>query len=232
MKFVIRYLKVFLKIMLIILILYLLLNKSNIEGIQKFLKDKKVCNELYVNKNNKKVFVFKKLLSSDMCKSIIREGEDYAKFNGWTTKRHESYPTTDNEITSEWNTYNYISNKVHDVLFMKLQEMYNVDKNELGINELFIAKYQFRKNKQKGLKKHTDGSEFSFIISLNDNFKGGGTYFTELDKKYHLAQGDCILFSGQNPHKGIDVTEGTRYILTGFINYMSQDYCQDLLTKN
>ena len=82
MKFVIRYLKVFLKIILIILILYLLLNKSNVEGIQQFFKDKKVCNDLYVNKNNKKIFVFKNYYHQ-ICKSIIREGEDYAKFNGW-----------------------------------------------------------------------------------------------------------------------------------------------------
>jgi hypothetical protein len=42
--------------------------------------------------------------------------------------------------------------------------MYNVKQYRLGINEIFVAKYQH--NLQNSIQSHKDGSEFSFIIAL------------------------------------------------------------------
>ena len=68
---------------------------------------------IYIIKNhyilNKKFYeVF---LSSKECDSIIQEGESYSSIYGWTTKRHDNYPTTDNQITSKWKCYSNIEKK-------------------------------------------------------------------------------------------------------------------------
>lgn len=210
-------------------LLLILILVSNIN--EGFYQHKKVCNLLYVKNKNKKYKVIPKLLSQAMCNSIINEAEDYANISGWTTDRHDNYPTTDNEVTNSWNTYNYISNHVHSKVFKEIERMYNVDSYELGINEFFVAKYQKRKNSQSSLAAHVDGSEFSFIIALNDDYEGGGTKFIKTDETIKLKTGDCLIFSGQNKHKGITVTKGTRYILTGFLNYKSYNYCQDELNN-
>jgi hypothetical protein len=212
--------------MLILFIIALLCGRSALEG---FFQNKKLCSRLYKENKNKSVSIIRNFINKSTCKSIIQEAEDYAAVHEWTTDRHDNYPTTDNEITYEWNTYNPICNYIHSKIFRELKRMYNVNPNELGINELFVAKYENKKNKQSSLGSHVDGSEFSFVIALNDNFQGGGTHFVESNRTYQLEAGDCLVFSGQNRHKGVKVTSGTRYILTGFLNYKSHNYCKEVL---
>ena len=212
--------------MLILFIIALLCGRSALEG---FFQNKKLCSRLYKENKNKSVSIIRNFINKSTCKSIIKEAEDYAAVHEWTTDRHDNYPTTDNEITYEWNTYNPICNYIHSKIFRELKRMYNVNPNELGINELFVAKYENKKNKQSSLGSHVDGSEFSFVIALNDNFQGGGTHFVESNRTYQLEAGDCLVFSGQNRHKGVKVTSGTRYILTGFLNYKSHNYCKEIL---
>lgn len=216
-------------ILAVIIIIITIFNYLQIEG---FYQNKNLCNRLYTQGKNTKYYVIENMLSKEMCNSIIQEAEDFANIHGWTTKRHDNYPTTDNEVTYDWNTYNYISNYIHNKVFKELERLYNVNAFELGINEFFVAKYQNIKNKQSALAEHVDGSEFSFIISLNDDYSGGGTHFTNLNKTVKLQTGDCLLFSGQNLHKGVKVENGTRYILTGFINYKSHNYCKEILNIN
>ena len=66
---------------------------------------------------------------------------------------------------------------------------------------------------QKSLETHIDGSEFSFIIALNDEYEGGGTRIVENNKIVKCNKGDCVIFCGQTQHEGLNVYSGTRYIL-------------------
>lgn len=211
---------------IIILLTGCAFGKNIVEG---FFQNKKLCNRLYLKQKNKDYNIIDRMIDKEMCQSIIQEAEDYASIYGWTTKRHDNYPTTDNQVTYKWNTYNRISNYVHSQIFKELEKLYNVNSYELGINELFVAKYENSKNKQSELGEHVDGSEFSFIIALNDDYTGGGTHFSDSNETINLNIGDCLIFSGQNKHKGVKVVKGTRYILTGFINYKSYNYCRDVL---
>lgn len=71
------------------------------------------------------------------------------------------------------------------------------------------------------LEEHEDGSQWSFVIALNNasEYEGGGTKFVELKSApvFRPAVGCATLFSGKNRHCGVAITAGTRYILAGFL---------------
>ncbi len=164
--------------------------------------------------------IVKNFLTNQECQDIINQSEQFAYIHGWQLKRHNDYPTTDNEITKEWKIYNYLVNKIEVELFPLFENLYHLKKNKLTIDELFVAKYSGGDlNVQNELKPHEDGSEFSFIIALNDGYIGGGTHFVKQNKTVHLNTGDVVIFCGQTKHAGLPVTEGKRYILPGFIYY-------------
>lgn len=206
---------------------------STIEGFVND-SDASVCKKIYFNKEyNKNIKVIHNAVSVDKCDEILREGIEYAKKHKWTLKRHDDYPTTDNEITHEWKNYNYLHKFVHSSVFDSISYMFGVNKGYLKIKELFLVKYEHLKNSkiQSKLEKHKDGNEFSFIIALNkDNeYEGGGTKFYASKRTVKLQKGSCVIFSGQQEHEGINITSGKRYIVTGFISYKDYDYCDELL---
>lgn len=187
-----------------------------------------ICNSFYDDsKRKRKVFVIPNLFSPEQCEKIIHEGEEYAKKHSWLKKRHDDYPTTDNEITEKWLCYNFIYSQIYKHIIPEFSKQFSIDQKFIGINEIFIVKYS--DNYQRKLDTHKDGSELSFIITLNKDFVGGGTYFTKLKRKFNPTIGWCTLFSGQESHKGLEITKGTRYILTGFLNVFKEDHCSDLL---
>ena len=177
-------------------------------------------------KRPRKVKIIPNVLSSTECDKIIQEAEIFADDNNWIKKRHEEYPTTDNEITNDWLSYNKILSKIYTKIIPTISKELKIKRDYIGINEIFVAKYDMKG--QKSLQKHEDGSEFSFVISLNDEYEGGGTFFTKLKKKIILPKGSAVVFSGKETHKGIKITSGTRYIVTGFLNIFNEDYCDDL----
>lgn len=94
------------------------------------------------------------------------------------------------------------------------------------IEDLFLAKYSAMKGEQSMLSKHVDDSELSFVITLNDEFKGGGTCFISNDDndndttKNTTITPNCgggVFFCGHRLHSGVQVMEGIRYILAGFV---------------
>ena len=179
------------------------------------------CDDIYdqlpLYRNHK---IIKNMLTKSECDRIIHEAEHYGNLHGWTTKRHDNYPTTDNLIEKNWECHNKLYSKIQNRLFPVYESMFNLKENVLEISEIFIAKYDGNSsNAQKSLEKHTDGSEFSFVLALNDSYTGGGTHFVEKDKTIKLDTGDVLLFCGQTEHAGIPVTSGKRYILAGFLNY-------------
>lgn len=186
-----------------------------------FLQHQIICNDIY---NQEDIYthqyVLKKLLGNSECEHIIQEAESFATKNDWSKKRHDNYPTTDNQITESWECYKFLEEKIENILFPLYQKNYNIDPDKLYIDELFIAKYDANSVEgQKSLEAHTDGSEFSFIIALNDEYEGGGTRFIEKDEIVKCKKGDCVLFCGQTKHEGLNVYSGTRYILAGFLKY-------------
>lgn len=216
-------------LLLIFLLIYMCYKNSIIMEPYKYVSyDKKVCECIYGNGNeNKKYDIIHNIVSKSFCKKMINSGEEYAKKYTWTKKRHDNYPTTDNEVDDTWLEYDVLKKIVKNKIAPKINEMYNVDINKIGINEIFIVKYDI--SGQRFLKYHEDGSEFSFIIGLNDSYSGGGTQFKNTKKTVHLGIGDCLVFSGQNRHRGRSINSGQRYILAGFLNYNGEEYCSKIV---
>lgn len=182
-----------------------------------------ICKRLYIDDQNREYTVIRNLLTHGQCDTILKEGLDYASKHGWTTKRHYDSPTTDNEILPQWNAYDCLQESVHNVLFPEIAHLYPVQESTLGINEMFLVQYDV--SGQSSLEEHEDGSEFSFILALNDDYEGGGTYFVNTDTHIQLKKGECLLFSGQNRHRGEPITRGKRHIVTGFLHYIDNCHC-------
>lgn len=217
-------------ILIIIIILFLLRLTSfgsRFANNYSYINDdtRKICDTLYLFNENDKIKIVENLLSESECDLLIKEAENYGNTYGWEKMRHENYPTMDNQFTKKWENYRLVEKKVRTKIYSEIKKMFDIKKEKLGINEMFIVKYS--KDGQRELEYHKDGSEFSFIIALNDNYKGGGTYFKNINKNIKLKKGSVLIFSGQNTHKGTYLEDGTRYILTGFIGYGGMSVCQD-----
>jgi hypothetical protein len=56
------------------------------------------------------------------------------------------------------------------------------------------------------------------MLSASDAYSGGGTYIRALKKTIRLEQGQCLVHPGNLFHKGVDISEGQRYMLVRFMN--------------
>ena len=230
------YVKILLLVLLVSIIVlsiesYCRLYYNKVLSIESYrdLNYNKVCDMLYIYNKNKKYQIINKIFSKEFCVDIIDESENYASKYKWKTDRHEYYPTVDNLIVKEMVMYDPIMKIIKTTIFNKIAKLYDINPSYLGINEVFIIKYSI--GGQTYLDFHKDGSEFSFIIALNDDFDGGGTKFKYNNKTVKLNTGDCLIFSGQNEHKGLEITSGKRYILAGFLHYGEENYCEKYLNE-
>lgn len=206
---------------LLALVVFIAVIRGAKEG---FSANKNVCD--LVKKGAYPQISLDNVLDKRMCKEIIKTAERFARDNdGWKTDRHEAYPTTDFD-TADIPTLKFpIENIVYRKIVPKMAKAYNLDPLKLGISEVFVAKYDADKG-QKSLGRHVDGSDFSFVIALNDGFEGGGTKFAGGSVK-KPGVGSAVGFCGRTKHQGLKVTRGTRYILAGFMTYETPEGCGD-----
>ena len=155
----------------------------------------------------------------DLARDIMKSVEDPSF--PWTTDRHAHYPTTDYEVHSWPWLDQQMTLLLKQHLLPAMANLFEVDETCLFLRDQFIVKYSSNRNEQSGLASHFDESCFSYVMQLNDprEFGGGGTLFDHAQDAIKVPQGDTLLFCGYNYHAGVPVTSGTRYILTGFIDY-------------
>ena len=94
----------------------------------------------------------------------------------------------------------------------------------IGLNEMFRI---YRYNPGQRFRMHRDGtyhrnakecSFYSFLIYLNDNFKGGETEFQKLSTVVP-KKGTALIFRHPHRHEGKELIEGTKYVLRSDIMY-------------
>lgn len=152
--------------------------------------------------------------TEEFCDFIVEEAE---ACNCWTYNRHENYPTTDMLLdTIQLNdTYlDILKNYVWKISF----EKYQLEESHwLNLySENFLARYN--PYAQHHLALHHDHSQITTVVTLNDNFTGGGTYFSKQKKKLQGKKGYISIHPGQvtHHHGGLPVLSGQRYIIVSF----------------
>ena len=159
----------------------------------------------------------------DEVKQKVNSGEV-----NWTRNRHKAYPTTDIPICSsnlpETNKLKEVI--LREIIGPELESNFGIPKKEISYQEAFVVRYGASKDEQSSLEAHVDGSPLSFVCTLNEDFEGGGTRFVETGEVARPAMGQCAVFPGMNKHEGLPVTQGERWILTGFLNWgPTRDEC-------
>jgi len=187
--------------------------KMDIQADLDFIKNE---NEFTVNRFLQRL-VFPKIFTPDICKWIISEGENYAsQTGGWTTHRHENYPTMDLPVKDISTIFSFILSVLPSI-FDKIIKMYGILHSNINVLDMFLVKYHA--NLQNELELHKDGSILSFNISLSNtaDYEGGGTIFTD-GMHYSLEQGDMLVHCGKSKHAGVKILKGERYILVAFLD--------------
>lgn len=183
-------------------------------------------NKSKIDEKYKNVYIIPNVFSEEECKWMIYEAEQYAKQHGWTRRRHSSYPTVDNEIKNIPNIAYFVESRVYSKVMPEFERFYDIQSKYLGIDETFIAKYSI--GGQSYLEPHKDGDDFSFVVTLNKDFEGGGTYFLERQQHIDATIGSAVIFCGRNEHMGKAISSGIRYIIAGFCSYGKRQYCDNI----
>lgn len=157
------------------------------------------------------------LFTKRFCDELIQ----LAETNGnWTKDRHKYYPTTDMLVDNL--QMNKIYNRVINEFVVPLGAWFWVlEGNEWTNNsdETFIIKYV--PEEQAHLSLHHDFSKLTCVVKLNDDFSGGGTYFSQYKKLLQPKNiGNAVLHPGQITHRhgARPVTAGVRYVAVSFIS--------------
>jgi hypothetical protein len=153
------------------------------------------------------VYLLEKVFGYFECKILIETANKHANEFGWSKGRHIDYgirPTDDlplNKILSQ-NKYEILIDKIYNRIFPGIIKSYNLHPYELKVSDLFITRYDSNSTLKNYLAAHKDQYPWSFVINLNDNFDGGGTYFYETKKLWRAPMGSALYFSGYNLHGG------------------------------
>jgi hypothetical protein len=158
----------------------------------------------------------KNFYNEDVCSWILNETIEYSKTHGWKTNRHDSYPTTDIEISNIPHVFKFILNSFYTRINKLIKNYYNLN-YDLHIFDGFIVKYEY--NKQNFLDKHKDGSIITFSLLLNSNksFLGGGIKFIKDNIEIHSNIGDIIIHPGSDEHCALPIRNGDRFVLVCFL---------------
>jgi hypothetical protein len=154
------------------------------------------------------------LLDSTTCRQVIA----WAESGEWTQQRHYAVPTNDVPVHTvppllAWFN-DWFSRHVCPLLAQQFQ---TTEANHYYVHDAFCVRYQ-ADEVSNHLPVHTDESTHSFVLALNDDFQGGGTYFYHHDTTVPLQAGEMLSFRGDRlQHGGEALVQGTRYILAVFL---------------
>jgi GR25 family glycosyltransferase involved in LPS biosynthesis len=151
----------------------------------------------------------------EFCNEVIRLAEECGK---WTKDRHYYYPTHD-MLINEFQLHDAYDMFLNTYIYplVKSNFVLTGDKWKKFSSENFIIKYT--PENQGHLSLHHDDSAFSTVLTLNDAYEGGGTWFSKQKKLVKGEIGELTIHPGQITHRhgARPVISGVRYVLVSFI---------------
>lgn len=164
-------------------------------------------NSISIRPKMKTIKVVESVFSKDECRDIVAQAENHAKKYGWSKGRHIDYdvrPTQDlplHEIYADKTSLYELYTRFSGTIWPEMAKEYELDQALIRPADLFITKYNASR-KENLLGAHQDKSPLSFVVSLNSDFEGGGTYFFETETLWAPAVGSALFFSGNQLHAG------------------------------
>ena len=165
------------------------------------------------------------LVTKEFCNMLIEESENFDNFLGVEKGPNRNhYATTDTGLDAIPGTINH-KDKPLGTLYFDIQWKYlrpvlkHVWKHRVkGFPWSWVCKYE--PEGQAFLKPHFDNAICASILSLNDDYEGGGTWFERQKAVVDREPGWCTIHPSQLTHRhaGKRVTKGKRYILVTFID--------------
>lgn len=167
-----------------------------------------------------RIFVAAALLDSADCARMVACAEQHAARVGWSTSRHYAVPTTDISVSEIPPLLDWFNDQLATIIFPFVASCFaTCSPDDLRVVDAFFVKYS--SEAQRHLPLHTDQSDFSLTVAMNDrsNYRGGGTYFPSLSRHpLSVDAGGLVAFDGTLLHAGFPLLQGTRYIITVFLS--------------
>jgi hypothetical protein len=147
------------------------------------------------------------IFSKEECNLILSDFEknkNHIKIN----KEHGVERISSYEIDSR-----YFSKHINDLIKQKVKEkLHPITKGKIGM--VFGVRYSI--DTKSHMTEHYDCNTYSCVISLNNEFKDGGTYFPFSGDLLKPSVGSGVLFKADklnSYHSAHPITEGVRYVL-------------------
>ena len=187
-------------------------NKKLIDDFNAISKTHIVVSNRFVQRS-----VTEGFFSDAVCNIVIDHANKVGEEKGWTTKRHNNYPTTDLPM-------HMLSESVRAIILCRVSEildkakvLYCLPKTcSMDVKDIFIVKYA--PSQQSILGMHCDGNILTFQITLSslEDYEGGGTEYCD-GCIVKPNKGALTIQSGFVKHAGVPITKGLRYVLVGFV---------------
>jgi hypothetical protein len=171
-----------------------------------------------VSRGGVSVWSSNSVVSSEACAKAIELAEAHASStDGWTTARHFAVPTTDLPVHSSPDLLKWFNVSLKDAIFPAVAQVTGAASEKLRVIDAFVVRYDA--SRQKALPLHSDQSEYSITLPLNDRneYCGGGTFFAALDEAVNCDAGGLVVFPGALYHAGAPTTKGRRYVIVAFL---------------
>lgn len=146
------------------------------------------------------------LFTKDECWSIVQDFEKN-KEHIKISKDHGVERISSYEIDVQ-----HFSEKIKDLIYSKVTYILGITGGKVGM--VFGVKYSM--DTKNYMAAHYDCNTYSCVIPLNDEFKGGGTYFPLTGEVIKSEVGNGFLFVADriaSYHEAYPITEGVRYVL-------------------
>ena len=159
------------------------------------------------------------LLPPAECAQAIADAEAHVaatQGGSWATARHFAVPTTDLQVCAVPSLLRWFGGALRERIFPQLGAQYGVDPNRMRVIDAFLVKYEAERG-QAYLPLHSDQSEYSLTLPLNDGFGGGGTYFADLGRALNCCTGGLVTFPGALTHGAAPISSGVRYVIVAFL---------------
>lgn len=154
------------------------------------------------------------LFTEEFCQLLIDEAN---RKDAWTRNRHENYPATD-MLINELGLQTYYQYVLQDFVYPVAIHKWKLEGPEWPKmdSENFIIKYE--ENVQGHLSLHHDGATISCVLALNEEYEGGGTWFSRQQELHKGKTGYISIHPSiiTHRHGARPVTKGERYVLVSF----------------